>query len=124
MIYHHVLEGTTVINNSWSSYNKIAEMKKFKHFTVNHKYNFVDPISGAHTNKIEGLWKQAKEKFKQINGCSRISLKSYIDEFLWREPNTANRVDSFENILEVLSNFYPANEICIDKLKNFSEEND
>ncbi|RNA18564.1 transposase [Brachionus plicatilis] len=54
IICDHVLEGTTIISDSWSS--------------VNH--NFVDPVSGAQTNKIEGLWKQSKEKIKQMNGCS------------------------------------------------------
>jgi hypothetical protein len=46
--------GTTIIHDSWSSYNKIEEFKKFKSLSVNHKYNFKDPETGAHTNKIEG----------------------------------------------------------------------
>ncbi|RNA02274.1 ISXO2-like domain-containing [Brachionus plicatilis] len=124
IIYDHVSEGTTITSDSWSSYNKITEMKNFKHFSVNHKYNFVDPFSGAHTNKIEGLWKQAKDKLKKMNGCSRISLKSYIDDFLWRQLNTANRVDCYDKILEVLAIFYSANEYCVDKLKSWIEHKD
>ena len=59
-----------------------------------------------------------------MNGCSLISLKSYIDEFLWRQLNTANRVDCFDKILEVLAIFYPANEYCVDKLNSCIEHKD
>lgn len=61
IIYDHVAEGSIIISDSWSSYKKIKELKNFTHLTVNHKYNFIDPESGAHTNKIEGLWNQAKK---------------------------------------------------------------
>ena len=47
-------EGTTIIHDSWTSYNKIGEMKNFKSVSVNHNYNIKDPETGAHTNKIEG----------------------------------------------------------------------
>lgn len=46
--------GTTIIHDSWSSYNKITQCKDFKSMSVNHKINFKDPDTGAHTNKIEG----------------------------------------------------------------------
>ena len=64
IIFDRVEEGTTIISDSWSSYEKLKDLY-FNHFKVNHKYNFLDPITGAHTNKIEGLWKHAKESFKQ-----------------------------------------------------------
>lgn len=83
IIYEHVEPETIIISDSWSSYEKLKQLN-FGHLKVNHKYNFIDPTTGAHTNKIEGLWKQAKEAFKQMNGCLRVHLKSFIDEFLWR----------------------------------------
>ena len=46
--------GTTIIHDSWSSYNKITQCKDFNSMSVNHKLNFKDPDTGAHTNKIEG----------------------------------------------------------------------
>ncbi|RNA23174.1 ISXO2-like domain-containing [Brachionus plicatilis] len=107
ILYDHVEEGTTIISDTWSSYNRIAKLKKFKNLSVNHKYHFVDPINGACTNKIEGLWNQAKKKFKEMNGCSNVNLKSYLDEFIWRTNNTANRVDCNEKILQEIAEFYP-----------------
>lgn len=121
IIYDRVETGTTIISDSWSSYSKIKEFKSLNHLTVNHSYNFIDPNTGAHTNKIEGLWRQAKEKFKQMNGCARVHLKSYIDEFMWREINTNNRIDAFEKILYEIAKYYPTDkEKFIDTL---NEEN-
>ena len=43
---------TKIISDRWRAYNQIVD-SSYKHFTVNHKYNFVDPITGAHTQTIE-----------------------------------------------------------------------
>ncbi|CAF1007143.1 unnamed protein product, partial [Brachionus calyciflorus] len=67
IIFDNVEEGTTIISDTWSSYNRITSLKNFNHITVNHKFNFVGPISGACTNKIEGLWNHAKKKFKEMH---------------------------------------------------------
>jgi hypothetical protein len=34
-------------HDSWSSYNKIQNLKGFKSMSVNHNYNFKDPETGA-----------------------------------------------------------------------------
>ena len=100
IIFELVLPGTTIIHDSWSSYNKIQNLKGFKSMSVTHNYNFKDPETGAHTNKIEGLWSQFKRKFKAMNGCNRAQLQSYINEFMWRHWNDVNRVEAFEFILD------------------------
>jgi hypothetical protein len=58
IIYEHVVPDTTVNSDCWPSYKKISllHQSKLKHQTVNHKYNFVDPTSSTHTNKIESKW--------------------------------------------------------------------
>ena len=96
-----VQPGTTIISDSWSSYNKINEFD-FTSLTVNHECNFEDPDSGAHTNKIEGLWSQFKRKFKEMNGFDRVQLQSHINEFMWRQWHTNGRVDAFDKIFEEL----------------------
>ena len=41
----NILPGTTIISDCWKAYNGIEEIEgyKFKHLTVNHSENFVDP---------------------------------------------------------------------------------
>ena len=78
-----VQPGTTIISDSWSSYYKINEFD-FTSLTLNHKCNFVDPDSGAHTNKIEGLCSEFIRKFKEMNGCDRVQLQSHLNEFMLR----------------------------------------
>ncbi|EZA61656.1 hypothetical protein X777_11254 [Ooceraea biroi] len=44
--------GTTIISDCWKSYKCLAN-EDYIHLTINHKMNFVDPDSGAHTQNIE-----------------------------------------------------------------------
>ena len=41
-----------------------------------------------------------------MNGCNRVHLNSYIDEFMWRVNNTTSRIDAFEKILRVIGYFF------------------
>ena len=57
-------EGTTFWSDGWGAYNKLQEhleLDDIEHFVVNHKRHYVDPITGAHTQLIEGTWKQCKD---------------------------------------------------------------
>jgi transposase-like protein len=106
VIFDHVKPHTTIVSDSWSSYNKLTHLN-YRHLTVNHSVNFLDPETGAHTNKIEGLWAQVKRKFKEMNGCSRVHLQSYIDEFMWRQNNGLDRETSYAAILAAIATVYP-----------------
>ncbi|CAF1078361.1 unnamed protein product [Brachionus calyciflorus] len=121
VIYDYIEEETTIISDSWSSYSKLKDFKNVNHLTVNHSINFVDPGTSAHTNKIEGLWKQAKDSFKQMNGCSRVHLKSYIDEFIRRSLFCVGRVDAFQKILETMSIYSPVDGVLLDEEAKISE---
>jgi hypothetical protein len=46
VIFEKCRQGTTIFSDCWSSYNKISAFKEFKHQTVNHSLNFVDPDTG------------------------------------------------------------------------------
>ena len=105
--YDHVKPRTMIVSDSWRSQKKLKDFDfDFDHKTVNHSYNFVDPDSGTHTNKIKGFWRQANRKIKDINGCSRAHLQSYIDEFVWRMNNGYSRVDAYDSILDQIGHVY------------------
>ena len=49
------------LNFTEKAYDCLTE-EGFKHLKVNHKLNFVDPKSKAHTNTIERKWRDIKSK--------------------------------------------------------------
>lgn len=60
-IKKHIKKGSTIYSDSWRGY-KTKELEKagFDHFKVNHRYYFVDPNTGAHTQTVERMWGSAK----------------------------------------------------------------
>ena len=46
------------------------------------------------------LWNSGKIKFKEMRGCSRLYIQSYLDEFLWRHNNKVTRHEAFIKIFE------------------------
>ena len=51
---------------------------------MNHKTEFKNWLTGACTNKIENLWRHAKQKGKAMYGMHTKWIQSYLDTFLWR----------------------------------------
>ena len=48
-----ILPGTTIVSDCWKGYSQLENHPDYSHLTVNHRYNFVDPITKATTNHIE-----------------------------------------------------------------------
>jgi hypothetical protein len=67
------------------------------------------------------MWSQFKKKFKEMNGCDRVHLQSYIYEFMWRQCYTGGRIDSYDQILKELGTYYPPDS---KKLVSFDDDND
>jgi hypothetical protein len=47
--------------------NPILNGMGYLHKHVNHSKNYVDPITGAHTNTIEGVWEIRVKRFIKVN---------------------------------------------------------
>ena len=54
------------------------------HLTVNHSLNFVDPDTGAHTQRTENTWWGVKRSMPRT-GTSKDLFESYLQEWLWRK---------------------------------------
>uniref|UniRef100_A0A0L8GVF4 ISXO2-like transposase domain-containing protein n=1 Tax=Octopus bimaculoides TaxID=37653 RepID=A0A0L8GVF4_OCTBM len=83
IIQDRILPGTTIISYLWRSYNTLNQLG-YRHLTVNHSINFVDPATFATTNHIECLWKHVKNRNKRENGTARNLLQTHLIEFMWR----------------------------------------
>jgi hypothetical protein len=71
-----VAPSTTVMTDSWAGYTGIDSYDDYplKHFTVNHDQHFIDPITGASTQKIECMWNRLR--LNLIREARRISLEN------------------------------------------------
>jgi transposase-like protein len=99
IIKKYVRKGSIIYTDGWRGYINMEEILKLKHFTVNHSETFVDPITGVHTNSIEGTWNGIK-----FNINPRNRTKSVIDlhllEYVWRKQNKKYLWRSFLNLIK------------------------
>ncbi|CAL4119845.1 unnamed protein product [Meganyctiphanes norvegica] len=95
VIKDRIAPGTTIISDCWAAYNCLSQ-EGYIHLTVNHTYNFVDPITGAHTNTIERLWRSIKESFSR-NGCRKHHYRGYLARFYFLKtyPTLKQRMHTF-----------------------------
>ncbi|KAG1709399.1 hypothetical protein DVH05_020055 [Phytophthora capsici] len=58
---------------------------RYAHQWVNHTKNFVDPVTGPCTNRIEGVCEvKVKARMKSERGMKKVKVPSFLDECLWR----------------------------------------
>ena len=75
------------------------ENQGFIHETVDHSINFVDSVTGVHTNSIEGTWNGLKLSIRPRNRTIKIS--SHLMEFIWRRSNVYRPWEAFLEILSI-----------------------
>ena len=72
-IEKHIMPGSVIYSDEWPAYSAIHRAGVWKHMTVNHSENFVDPATGVHTQNIEGFWGNAKSSWKKMRGCNNAT---------------------------------------------------
>ena len=108
IIQRSVAPGTIVHSDEWAAYRRIATLPPVAaHEVVNHSVEFVDSVSGAHTQHVESYWNRVKIKLKRMRGCHADELPGYLDEFMWRERHGATATQAFDNIIRDISVQYP-----------------
>ena len=108
IIQQHVAPGTIIHSDQWSAYNRVSTLPNVaSHHTVNHSIEFVDSVTGVHTENIESYWNRTKIKLKRMRGCHELELSAYLDEFMWRERHGISTREAFNNIIRDISTHYP-----------------
>ena len=82
LVEKNVVTGSTVVSDKWSGYNRLGD-REYKHETVNHSRNFVDPVTGSHTQAIERVWKEGKFWLQRARHAGPY-LQNHLDEVSWR----------------------------------------
>eukprot|EP00731_Ephydatia_muelleri_P020908 Em0013g635a len=54
------------------------------HRTVNHSLHFVDPVTGAHTQGVEGMWSACKRMMREEKTMNSQLFDTYLPEYMWR----------------------------------------
>jgi transposase-like protein len=86
VIEEHVLPGSIIHTDCWKGYNFLDESSAYTHRTVNHSRGFKDPVSGIHTNSIEGTWASIKAMIPKRCRSNR-ALGDRLDVVIWRRQN-------------------------------------
>ena len=74
LIQREVAQGSVIHSDEWPAYSNLNQLN-YRHSTVNHQQNYVDPDTGAHTQAIERSWLDAKIRIlKKMRGCNQCRL--------------------------------------------------
>jgi transposase-like protein len=93
-----VREGSIIHTDEWASYRSLNE--NFEHYTVVHKYNFVSPVSGVHTQFVESFNNKIMLKIKEMKGLNATGRSLFTKEFCFLDTY---KDSSFEKLLEILA---------------------
>jgi transposase-like protein len=98
----HVLPGSVIHTDLWRGYNWLDASDDYVHRTVNHSRGFKDPITGVHTNSIEGTWAAIKAKISKRNR-TMDSLRDHLFAFMWRRQHEGRLWEAFLEALKPVS---------------------
>ena len=108
IINAHTAPGSIIHSDMWAAYSRVQNLPPVAaHNMVNHSRNFVDPVTGVHTQTIESYWNRVKTKIKRMKGCHAHQVPSYLDEFMWREQHGVTGRDALTNIMRDIALEYP-----------------
>ncbi|KCZ77911.1 hypothetical protein H311_01070, partial [Anncaliia algerae PRA109] len=77
IILENVEQGSILHTDCWRGYINLQDFG-YKHYTVNHSQNFVNPSNFCSTQMIEGMWSVYKRKFRSRYITRRGDLTIYI----------------------------------------------
>ena len=90
-----VEQGTPTVSDSGAAYANFGSVIGSTHETVTHCDHFRDPITGVHTNDIEGRNALLKAFLKRLGPTFAISddiLWDYLAQYIWQQWYTNGTV--------------------------------
>ena len=103
----HCKPGTVFTSDKWRAYyelEKHLETEDCLHYSVNHKKNFVDPETGAHTQTVEGMWRHMKDFFPKF-GLRADHIDTYLGTFMWLRYVKQRKLDVFRFFLQCAAQY-------------------
>ena len=77
-----LLPGSEVHSDDWGAYRNLAHHvpNVTVHRTVVHRDNFVDTLTGIHTQEVESAWSRLKYYIKREKGIRALELQDFLNE--------------------------------------------
>lgn len=101
IIFNSVNERSTIVTDEWKGY-LFLKNSNFKHLTVNHSKNFLNPDNKEiNTQLIENTWKWFKKYIKEQNFKSTKNLNDIIFDYKFLKME----ILPFEKVLHTLKYF-------------------
>jgi transposase-like protein len=99
LLARYVLPGSILYTDMWRGYSSVEAELSIQHLTVNHSQHFVDPLTGVHTNTIEGTWCGVKAMVPRRNR-TEDAVDGHLFEYMWRRRNGKNLWAGFLRALD------------------------
>ena len=103
LIQQNIQPGTQINSDTWGAYKKLNHLggvSPYTHKEVNHHKNYLNPEDKSiHTQNIERMWKEMKEKKMKMNGVKCELTEFYVSEWNWKRRNGL----SFEAAVSLMS---------------------
>lgn len=112
IIKEWILPGTTIMSDCWKAYDCLKD-EGYQHLKVNHSLTFVDPETGACTNKIEASWNAAKRTIA-ASGRRKSFYPGYLAKYMFQKRCLINNLDPFKEFMKAAGKLYdPINPAAI-----------
>jgi hypothetical protein len=106
LIQHYIRPGTTIFSDLWRAYRRLTLLPQgFRHLTVNHSINFVDPATGADTQLIENVWSRWVYYVRMKQGIHAV--RSHLHEFRWRVRFGKRKTSVLHHLVQNIREQYP-----------------
>ena len=102
IICERIRPRSIIFSDCWKAYSTLNTLE-YEHQTVNHKYNFVDPTTYAHTQNIEILWWQIKRNLPSTHSY-HDQLYLHLSKYMWRNCKDSSS-DLFVEFLKDAGNY-------------------
>lgn len=96
-----VRPGSIISTDEWKAYNPLNNNIDYEHKKITHKYNFVDPITGVHTQNVESFNNKIKMDIKAQKGVRNQDRPRFLTFFIFIDTYKENAMNKIIEILQV-----------------------
>lgn len=90
-----------IFTDEWKAYDYLDKDRNFEHHTNTHKFHFVDPATGIHTQNVESYNNKIKYDIKTQRGVRRDQRQKFLNLFMFIDTYKETAMDKLLEILKV-----------------------